>query len=72
MTNIDQILRGILRDPDLMKKYNLTEKKIEKLVCAAPYHGNKLHEVVATIIQENANHRSSTQIYKTIKNIHHK
>lgn len=69
MSKRDELLRQILNDPEIMEKYDLHEKDIRELKTGAPYK-NKLIEVLATIINENDNGRSSRQIYSTIKNIH--
>ncbi len=63
----NQVLREILADEELCKKYNI--KDVEKLTTNAPYF-NKTIEVLSVIINENDNNLSDTQIYKKIKNIH--
>ena len=63
----NQILKEILADEDLSKKYNLPSS--EKLSINPPY-SNKLIEVMSVIINENDNNLSDNQIYKKIKNIH--
>lgn len=67
----DKILREILKDKELMEKYNIREKDLESFTISpsTPYT-KKIVEVLATIIKEDANHLSDTQIYKKIKNIH--
>lgn len=65
----DEILREILSDPELMEKYDLTEKKIRELSTNAPYF-EKVVEVMSVIINENDNHLSSSMIYKKLKNIY--
>lgn len=69
MSKREDLLKEILKDPEIMGKYDLREKDIHELKTSAPYK-NKLIEVLATIINENDNGRSSRQIYSTIKNIH--
>ncbi|GGF14259.1 hypothetical protein [Flavobacterium limi] len=63
----NQVLREILSDEELCKKYNI--KDVEKLTTNAPYF-NKTIEVLSVIINENDNNLSDSQIYKKIKNIH--
>lgn len=69
MSKRDEMLREILNDPELLAKYNLREKDIQELNISGPYH-NKAVEVLATVIKENDNGRTSRQIYPVIKNIH--
>lgn len=69
MSQRDQMLQEILSDQELMDKYGLNEKEVKELKCHPPYH-KKVVEVLATIINENDNNRTSRQIYGTIKNIH--
>jgi hypothetical protein len=63
----NKILKEILADEEICKKYNI--KDVAKLTTNAPYH-NKLVEVLSVIINENDNNLSDSQIYKKIKNIH--
>ena len=63
----NQVLKEILADKELCKKYKITE--VDKLTTNAPYY-NKLVEVLSVIINENDNNLSDSQIYKKIKNIH--
>lgn len=65
----NDILKEILSDKELMEKYGLKEKEIKDLTTHPPYH-KKVVEVMATIINENDNNLSNSQIYKRIKNIH--
>ena len=65
----DEILKEILSDPELMTKYGLSEKKINKLTTNAPYF-DKVVEVMSVIINENDNHLNSSMIYKKLKNIY--
>ena len=65
----DEILREILSDKDLMKKYNIKEKAIKEITCAVPNSG-KIAQVMATVIKEVDNGKTGRQIYQTIKNIH--
>lgn len=69
MSKRDEMLREILNDPELLAKYNLREKDIQELNISGPYQ-NKAVEVLATVIKENDNGRTSRQIYPVIKNIH--
>lgn len=62
-----QVLKEILADDELCKKYKI--KEVNKLTTNAPYY-NKLVEVLSAIINENDNNLSDSQIYKKIKNIH--
>jgi hypothetical protein len=65
----NQILKEILSDSELIKKYKIKEKQLESLTTNAPY-SNKIIEVLSVIINENDNHLNSSMIYKKIKNIH--
>lgn len=69
MSKRDQLLREVLNDPRIMKKYSIREKDLDSLKATPPY-GDKLIEVLATIINENDNGRSARQIYPILKNIH--
>lgn len=66
----NKILKDILSDPELMKKYGLTEKQIEKLTTTPAPESKTIVTVLSEIINGNDNNRSSNQIYRTIKNIH--
>lgn len=63
----DQILREILNEEELIKKYKM--KNISEYSTSKAPH-NKLVEVLSVIINENDNNLSDTQIYRKIKNIH--
>jgi len=65
----NKIIKDILSDKELMEKYSLTDKDIKNLTTSPPYYKNII-EVIATIINENANNLSDSQIYRRIKNIH--
>ncbi len=65
--NRDKLLKEILTDKELCKKYKI--KDVEKLTIHGPYF-NKLVEILSVIIIENDNNLSDSQIYKKIKNIH--
>lgn len=69
MSKREQILKEILSSKDLMAKYNITEKELSNLKPFHP-HNKKIVDILATIINENDNNRTSRQIYSTIKNIH--
>lgn len=69
MISRDKIIKDILSDKELMEKHSIKEKDIEKLTTSPPYY-EKIVEVIATIINENDNHLSDSQIYKRIRNIH--
>ena len=69
MSKRDEMIREILSDPELMEKYNLSQKEVEGLKCSPPYH-KKIIEVLATMINEMDNNRTARQIYPQIKNIH--
>jgi hypothetical protein len=71
MSKRDDLLREILHDNELMEKYKLKEKNIKEIRCVPPFY-DKIVDVLATIINENADGRSSRQIYNTIKNSIHK
>ena len=63
------ILKEILSDKELMKKYGIKEKEIGDLTTSAPFY-KSIIEVMATIINEKDNHLSDSQIYTRIKNIY--
>ena len=63
----NKVLKEILADEELCKKYKI--KEVEKLTTNAPYY-NKLVEILSIVINENDNNLSDSQIYKKIKNIH--
>ena len=65
----DKILREILSDSSLREKYGIKESELSSLTANPPYH-HKIVEVLSVIINDNANHLSTSQIYKKIKNIH--
>lgn len=67
MSKRDEILKEILSDPDLMKKYDIKVKDLENI---RPPYTKKIIEVMATIINEMDNNRTSRQVYPIIKNIH--
>lgn len=69
MSRRDDILKEILSDPDLMKKYNISKSEIENIKAYRP-ESQKIVDVLATIINENDNDRSARQIYSLIKNLH--
>jgi hypothetical protein len=69
MNKRDEMLREILSDPEIMSKYNIRENDLKNIRCAPPYT-KKIVEVMATIIIEMDNNRTSRQIYPVIKNIH--
>ncbi len=71
MSKRDEILREILLDKELMEKYNLKPKDVKEINCVPPFH-DKVVDVLATIINENAEGRSARQIYNTIKSGIHK
>lgn len=68
MSDRDEILREILSDEDILKEYKISSKDLSSVKCSPPYE-NKLIEIMATIINENDNKRSKTQIYNVIKNV---
>ena len=65
----NKIIRDILSDEELIEKYSLTEKDISRTTTSPPYQ-NKIVEIIATIINEEANNLNDSQIYKRLKNIH--
>lgn len=65
----NKIIKEILTDEELMQKYNLHKEELRDITTSPPFH-KKIIEVLATIINENANNLNGTQIYKKIKNIH--
>ena len=65
----DQILKEILSDSELMKKYKIKENELNKLKTSPPYN-KKIVEVLSVIINENDNHLNSSMIYKKLKKVH--
>lgn len=63
------MIQDVLSDKELLEKYSIKEKEIKNLTTSPPYK-NKIIEVIATIINENDNNLSESQIYRRIKNIH--
>lgn len=69
MSKRNEILREILSDPELSQKYDLDESELRELTTSVKYGTKKVVEVLATVINENDNGRSSRQIYSVIKNL---
>lgn len=65
----NKILKEILSDEELLKKYKIEKSSLEKITTNAPY-SNKLIEVLSVIINDKDNNLNDLQIYKKIKNIH--
>jgi hypothetical protein len=65
----NNILKEILSDPVIMKKYDINLESLNMLTTNAPY-SKKIVEVLSVIINENDNHLNSSMIYKKIKKIH--
>ena len=65
----NKILKEILSDSELMKKYNIKNKDLENITTSPPYYKD-IVQIISTIINENDNNLSDSQIYKRIKNIH--
>ncbi|SDS17756.1 hypothetical protein SAMN05216503_2222 [Polaribacter sp. KT25b] len=67
----DQILKEILSDSELMKKYSINKQELDTLTTtpSGPY-SKKIIEVLSVIINENDNHLNTTMIYKKLKNVH--
>ena len=65
----NDVIREILKDPEIQDKYNIKSDQVDKITTSAPYP-NKLVEVLAMIINENDNHLTSQQIYNRIKRVH--
>lgn len=65
----NNILKEILSDPEIMKKYTIKQGTLDELTTNAPY-SKKIVEVLSVIINENDNHLNSSMIYKKIKKIH--
>jgi hypothetical protein len=67
----DQILKEILSDSELMKKYSINKQELDTLTTtpSGPY-SKKIIEVLSLIINENDNHLNTTMIYKKLKNVH--
>ncbi|MBL1280765.1 MAG: hypothetical protein COA33_010850 [Fluviicola sp.] len=63
------ILREILSDKELMEKYGIKEKDLDKISTSPPFYKDVV-ETMATIINEKDNHLSDSQIYTRIKNIY--
>lgn len=69
MSKRNEILREILSDPELSQKYDLDESELRELTTSVKSGTKKVVEVLATVINENDNGRSSRQIYSVIKNL---
>ena len=69
MNRREQILKEILSDPELMKKYSLSDKEINDFKCAPPY-SKKIVQVLSTIINAQYDKRTEQQIYNITKKIH--
>ena len=65
----NKILKEILSDDELLKKYKIDKSTIQNLTTNAPYN-NKLIEVLSVIINDKDNNLGDSQIYRKIKNIH--
>jgi hypothetical protein len=65
----NNILKEILSDPVIMKKYDINLESLNLLTTNAPY-SKKIVEVLSVIINENDNHLNTSMIYKKIKKIH--
>ena len=65
----NEILKEVISDKELMEKYKISESDIKSLTISGPHH-KKIIEIMASIIVDNDNHLSNSQIYKKIKNIH--
>jgi hypothetical protein len=65
----NNILKEILSDPVIMKKYDINLESLDMLTTNAPY-SKKIVEVLSVIINENDNHLNTSMIYKKIKKIH--
>jgi hypothetical protein len=65
----NNILKEILSDPVIMKKYDINLESLNMLTTNAPY-SKKIVEVLSVIINENDNHLNTSMIYKKIKKIH--
>lgn len=64
----EQLLRDILRDEELMKKYNLTEAMIKRAKLAPPYD-HAIIEYLAIIIRATfEGEHSEATTYNQIKN----
>lgn len=65
----NQILKEILNDKELCKKWKIDNVDDLSITPTSPYY-NKFVEVLALIIKENDNNLSDSIIYKKIKNLH--
>jgi hypothetical protein len=65
----NNILKEILSDPEIMKKYDINQESLNQLTTNAPY-SKKIVEVLSVIINENDNHLNNSMIYKKVKKIH--
>jgi hypothetical protein len=65
----NNILKEILSDSVIMKKYDINLESLNMLTTNAPY-SKKIVEVLSVIINENDNHLNTSMIYKKIKKIH--
>ena len=64
----NEILKEVLSDEELMEKYKISENDIKSLTISGPHH-KKIIEVMASIIVDNDNHLSNSQVYKRIKKL---
>lgn len=65
----NKIIKEILSDEELLKKYKIDKATLENLTTNPPYN-NKLIEVLSVMINDRDNNLNDLQIYRKIKNIH--
>lgn len=65
----NKILKEILSDEELLKKYKIDKAILAKITTNPPYN-NKLIEVLSVMINDRDNNLNDLQIYRKIKNIH--
>ncbi|USL94703.1 hypothetical protein D1J36_005180 [Riemerella anatipestifer] len=65
----NKILKEILSDEELLKKYKIDKTILVNLTTNPPYN-NKLIEVLSVMINDRDNNLNDLQIYRKIKNIH--
>lgn len=65
----NKILKEILSNDELLRKYEIDKSLLQNITTNAPYN-NKLIEVLSVMINDRDNNLNDVQIYKKIKNIH--
>lgn len=65
----NKILKEILSNEELLKKYKIEKETLSSLTTNPPYN-KKLIEVLSVMINDRDNNLNDLQIYRKIKNIH--